>query len=275
MLISSKILSVYEPFIVHPIQFFIFDLMLAPFAFIGLDVTLTNITLTYAIIFSATFVVLKLIKHPEKDVFFLFQREFDSVLNLSFFLCQFMAEKFINVRHFRDAIFPLLFSLAIVLLLVNLTGNIPFCMALTTQIGCVFGLVVPSVLGMFFFSIHSRKVTFVRTFHSPGMSGGLAMLLFPIEVLTFFMRPISIICRLVANFLSGHLIFKVATTGFISLCCKVQSIGLISTLTTAVSVLAMIALVILEIGISVIQVYVFLVIFCLYVNDCLGHHFRH
>jgi F0F1-type ATP synthase membrane subunit a len=40
-------------------------------------------------------------------------------------------------------------------------------------------------------------------------------------------------------------------------------------------VFGLVPLLILEVAVSVIQVYVFLVIFCMFLADTFGHHFRH
>jgi len=207
--------------------------------------------------------------------FYLFPTYLDSIIHLTYIICQYLLERHVNVRFFQQEFFPLIFSLAVFLLIMNLVGNIPGCMSLTAQIGVVCAYALPMILGVFFFVLFERDLSFLRTFHSPGTSSTLAILLFPIEVLTFVMRPVSIICRLVANFISGHIIFKVFLGAAVEYAFSIKSISLLTTLFTSLSLSFLAILIILELAISIIQVYVFIVIFCMFLSDSFGHHFRH
>lgn len=89
------------------------------------------------------------------------------------------------------------------------------------------------------------------------------------------MRPVSIICRLVANFISGHIIFKVFLGSAVEFAFSIKSLSLLATIFTSLSLSFLVILIILELAISVIQVYVFIVIFCMFLSDSFGHHFRH
>lgn len=256
----------FEQFIVNPIV----DLR-----FFFIDMAISNVTLTLFIIIIFTIIVIALLKNPYNNTFYLFPTHLDSLIHLSYLLCQYMLERHINVRYYQQAFFPIIFSLAIFLLLINLVGNIPGCMALTSQIGVVCAYSLPMIFGFFAWALYDRQLSFVRTFHSPGTPGSLAIVLFPIEVLTYVMRPVSIICRLVANFMSGHIIFKVFLGGAVEYAFVPKSLSLITTLLTAACLCFLVVLVILEIAISGIQVYVFVVIFCMFLSDSFGHHFRH
>jgi F-type H+-transporting ATPase subunit a len=147
------------------------------------------------------------------------------------------------------------------------------CLSLTSQVIVLCSLILPVVFGIFFWGLYEREVTFLRTFHSPGTDGLLAALVFPIEVITYFMRPISILCRLFANFMSGHVIFKVLLSGVYSY--TTTTSGVLFAMFSVPFLLGLIPLIILEIAISCIQVYVFLVIFGMFLADSIGHHYRH
>jgi F0F1-type ATP synthase membrane subunit a len=75
--------------------------------------------------------------------------------------------------------------------------------------------------------------------------------------------------------MSGHIIFKVFLGGAVEFAFSTKSLSIVYTLLTAASLCFLVVLVILEIAISVIQVYVFVVIFCMFLSDSFGHHFRH
>jgi F-type H+-transporting ATPase subunit a len=107
------------------------------------------------------------------------------------------------------------------------------------------------------------------------MSSSLAMVLFPIEVLTYVMRPVSIICRLCSNIMSGHIIVKVCLHTMFDLSVIKGSSNFFISILVSSLVFGLVPLLILEVAVSVIQVYVFLVIFCMFLADTFGHHFRH
>ncbi len=261
-------------FIQNPFEQFIINPFL-DLHFFFIDLTVSNVTLTLFIIICFSIIVISLLKNPYNNSFYLFPTHLDSLIHLAYLLCQYMLERHINVKYYQQAFFPIIFSLAIFLLLINLVGNVPGCMALTSQIGVVCAYSLPMIFGFFAWALYDRQLSFVRTFHSPGTPGSLAIVLFPIEVLTYVMRPVSIICRLVANFMSGHIIFKVFLGGAVEFAFSTKSLSIVYTLLTAASLCFLVVLVILEIAISVIQVYVFVVIFCMFLSDSFGHHFRH
>ncbi|CAM9552313.1 unnamed protein product [Chrysoparadoxa australica] len=57
-------------------------------------------------------------------------------------------------------------------------------------------------------SMH-HGINFLGVFLPPGTSLGLSLILIPIEVVSFFFKPISIGVRLFANIMAGHTLLKV------------------------------------------------------------------
>ena len=88
-------------------------------------------------------------------------------------------------------------------------------------------------------------------------------ILVPIEIISYFVRPISLSLRLFANMMAGHTMLKVFG-GF------VVSLGIVA---GWAPLLFIVALTGLEIGIAMLQAYVFTVLSCLYLHDALhpGH----
>jgi len=111
-------------------------------------------------------------------------------------------------------------------------------------------------------------------FHALGMSRTLGIALFPIELLTYVMRPVSIICRLCANIMSGHVIMKVILQSLFSLP-SVKFFSFVASFWVGVVLTFLFPLLLLELAVSVIQVYVFLVMFCMFLADTFGHHYLH
>ncbi len=97
----------------------------------------------------------------------------------------------------------------------------------------------------------------------PGVPKPLLLLLVPIEVLSYFIRPVSLSVRLFANMMAGHTMLKVFA-GF------VVALGILGGWAPLAFVVALTGL---EIGIAFLQAYVFTILTCLYLNDAV--HMSH
>ena len=89
----------------------------------------------------------------------------------------------------------------------------------------------------------------------------LAPLLIPIEVISYFVRPVSLSVRLFANMMAGHTMMKVFA-GFTT------ALGVLG----IAPILLLVALTGFEIMVAVLQAYVFTVLTCLYLNDAIHLH---
>ena len=75
----------------------------------------------------------------------------------------------------------------------NVTGNIAF----TVVLGLISLVVIVA---------SSRKYYWQHIFNPPGMPIGIKLILVPVEILSFFIRPMALIIRLFANMVAGHII---------------------------------------------------------------------
>jgi len=113
-------------------------------------------------------------------------------------------EKKIDINHFS-----IIFSMFLFVLLGNLLGMIPFAFTFTSQIismlalGCLF-FVFLLILGVM---KHGRHI--IRLFAPPGLPPLLYLILVPIEIFSFVMKPVSLSIRLFANMVAGHAMLKV------------------------------------------------------------------
>jgi len=110
---------------------------------------------------------------------------------------------------------------------------------------------------------------FLKLFVPSGVPWYLLLLVTPIEVISFFSRPLSHAVRLWANVLAGHLVLKVFA-GFVpALIAAGAAYGLLSILPLGMTV----ALYALEFLVAFLQAYVFALLTCIYLNDALhpGH----
>ena len=90
----------------------------------------------------------------------------------------------------------------------------------------------------------------------------------PIEIVSYIFRPISLSVRLFANMMAGHTLLKVIA-GF-AWTMMLAGGGLLIAHTIPLFIL--IILMFLELGVAIIQAYVFTILICIYLNDAINLH---
>jgi len=96
----------------------------------------------------------------------------------------------------------------------------------------------------------------------------LALLLVPIELVSYIFRPISLSVRLFANMMAGHTLLKVIA-GF-AWTMMLAGGGLL--IAHTIPLIILVVLMLLELGVAVIQAYVFTILTCIYLNDAIHLH---
>ena len=99
-------------------------------------------------------------------------------------------------------------------------------------------------------------------------SFALALILVPIEFISYIAKPISLGVRLFINLMAGHTLLKVIA-GFS------WSLILLEDLISFAHLVPLLILVILmglELGVALIQAYVFTILTCIYLNDSVNLH---
>jgi len=89
-----------------------------------------------------------------------------------------------------------------------------------------------------------------------------------IEVISYFVRPISHSIRLAGNMMAGHAVVKVFAA-FAPMILISTGIGI---LVTPLSILTITAIYALEVLVAFIQAYVFTILTCVYLKDALHPH---
>ena len=165
--------------------------------------------------------------------------------------------------------FPFVFLIFSFILVGNLLGLFPYFFPFTSHIAVTFSIalfifVLATVLGFVF-----QGVRFLKLFAPEGVPKWLLPLLVPIEVITYFTRPISLSVRLFANITAGHVMWEVFA-GFMLL--LTASLGFVGILASVIPLALNFALTALEFLVAVLQAYVFAVLTCLYLNDAVHGH---
>ncbi len=158
--------------------------------------------------------------------------------------------------------FPFVFTLFMFILFGNILGLMPYGFTFTSHIIVTAAMAVFIFLGVTFIGFWRHGLHFFSLFVPPGAPLGIAIILAPLELFSYLIRPLSMSLRLFANMLAGHVLLKVLA-GFII------SLGVIFGL---VPFMAVFAVTLLEIMVAVIQAYVFALLTCLYLNDAIHLH---
>ncbi|MBT9384751.1 F0F1 ATP synthase subunit A [Pseudooceanicola sp. CBS1P-1] len=159
----------------------------------------------------------------------------------------------------KDAIrfFPYVFTLFMFVVFSNTLGLIPMSFTTTSHfaVTIVLALAVFLTVTVLGFALNGAK--FLGLFWVTSAPLAIRPLLAVIELISYFVRPVSHSIRLAGNMMAGHAVMKVFA-GF-------AAIAAVSPL----SVIAIVGMYGLEFLVAFIQAYVFTILTCVYLKDAL------
>jgi F-type H+-transporting ATPase subunit a len=161
------------------------------------------------------------------------------------------------VGHDGVKYFPYIFTLFLFILFVNYLGLIPMSFTPTSHIAVTAVMGFGVFLAVTILGFVKNGPAFLGLFWMKDAPLILRPVIALIEVISYFVRPVSHSIRLAGNIMAGHAVIKVFA-GF-------AAIAAIS----PVSVLAITAIYGLEVLVAGIQAYVFTILTCVYLKDAL------
>ena len=162
----------------------------------------------------------------------------------------------------------LIFVTFFFILLSNLIGMIPYSFTITSHLIVTFTLSLMIYIGFNIIGIKKHKFNFLNLLLPSGASIFLVPLLVPIELVSYIFRVISLPVRLFANMMAGHTLLKVIA-GFAWSMLNVNTFIFIAHF---IPLILLVLLVGLELGVAIIQAYVFTILTCMYINDAINLH---
>jgi F-type H+-transporting ATPase subunit a len=228
---------------------------LVPIRIGGIDVSLTNSSLymTLVIITITLFLTLSMRRRS------LVPGRWQSLAEIFYEFIAGMIRD--NVGPEGHKYFPFIFTLFMFILFGNLIGLIPYSFTFTSHIIVTFGMAMAVFIGVTIIGFIKHGWRFFGLLLPHGVPWYIAPLLIPIELLSYFTRPVSLSLRLFANMTAGHTMLKVFA-GFVA---AIGMFGFIPLIFVA-------ALTGLEFLIACLQAYVFTILSCIYLNDALHMH---
>lgn len=164
--------------------------------------------------------------------------------------------------------FPFVFTLFIFVLMGNILGLIPYSFTYTSHLAVTGGLALIVFAMVIIFGFYNHGFKFLSLFAPPGVPWFIYPVLVPIEIISFFVRPLTLSVRLFANMMAGHIMLKVVA-GF---AIGAASMGAGFTFLGIFPVFINIMLIAFELLVAVIQAYVFAILTCVYLKDTVDLH---
>ena len=156
--------------------------------------------------------------------------------------------------------FPYIMTLFLFIVFANFLGLIPMSFTTTSHFAVTVVLALAVFLTVTILGFIKNGVGFLSLFWVSAAPLALRPVLALIELISYFVRPVSHSIRLAGNLMAGHAVIKVFA-GF-------AAIAAVS----PISVLAITAMYGLEILVAFIQAYVFTILTCVYLKDALHPH---
>jgi F-type H+-transporting ATPase subunit a len=188
------------------------------------------------------------------------------------------------IGHHGRPYIPYLFTLFCVIFVLNLMGVVlsvgslagqTWTFTVTSQLAITATLAVLTFFSIFILGFIKHGPKFLTLFWVPGMgvAGGMAMVL--IEMISYFVRPVTLAMRLFGNMLGGHVVLSLFGSFVVALGLAALSGGLSTLLfvPSALSFAMIVGLTGLELIVALLQAFVFTALATVYLNEVVnfGH----
>ncbi len=159
--------------------------------------------------------------------------------------------------------FPYIMTIFMFIFLANILGLIPMSFTTTSHIAVTAILALAVFLTVTLVGFWKKGIGFLSMFWVSSAPLPLRPILAVIELISYFVRPLSHSIRLGGNLMAGHAVIKVFA-GFAG------AMGVAS----VVPILAIAGIYGLELLVASVQAYVFTILTCVYLRDAVGeaHH---
>ncbi|MGI3210812.1 F0F1 ATP synthase subunit A [Roseovarius tibetensis] len=216
--------------------------------------TLTNVTLWMALTVLAVFGLLVMGTSGRATV----PGRMQSVAEMAYEFVRKMVEDVAG----KEALvyFPYILTLFLFIVFANFLGLLPMAFTTTSHIAVTAVLAVMVFLAVTILGFVKNGAAFLNIFWVKSAPLPLRPVLALIELISYFVRPVSHSVRLAGNMMAGHAVIKVFA-GF-------SQVAVIAPL----SILAVSAMYGLEVLVAFIQAYVFTILTCVYLKDALHPH---
>lgn len=163
-----------------------------------------------------------------------------------------------NSGNHKDICLVILLRMFTLIIIINFVGLFPDTFCLTSHFSINLGITIVVFFRGLILWVTKNFVSILSHLCPKGRPLGLSALLVLVEIISLFIRPLTLIIRLIANIVAGHLIIRLVYE-------RVDSI--ISSIRIRLGGLF---LTILERGVAIIQGFIFRLLITLYIRDNIG-----
>lgn len=177
-----------------------------------------------------------------------------------------------NIGHSYEKYMPFLLSLFFFILGLNLIGQIPFFPGSANVTGSISVTLVLAVLTFLMTNLNGNKHYWGHVLWMPGVPAILKILILtPLEILSLFLKPFTLLLRLFANITAGHIVI-LSFVGLIFVFGKSgASIGG-TALGAAISVPLTLFMSTIELLVAFLQAYIFVMLTASYIGAAVEEH---
>jgi len=169
----------------------------------------------------------------------------------------------------KQKFFPCILVTFTFLLFCNLQGMIPYSFTVTSHFLITLGLSFSLFIGITIVGFQKNGLHFLSFLLPAGVPLPLAPFLVLLELISYCFRALSLGIRLFANMMAGHSLVKILSGFAWTMLCMNDLFYFIGDLGPLFIVLALTGL---ELGVAILQAYVFTILICIYLNDAINLH---
>ena len=181
------------------------------------------------------------------------------------------------IGHGSEKHLNLLLTIFFFIIVCNIIGIIPGCKPGTGTIGTTFAI---ALVAFIYFNWQGIKAQgfghYVLSLAPKGLAKPVAVLVWCIELLSLFLRLVTLAIRLFANLYAGHIVlgtFALLTNLFVAPVIQAFSAGALATASASIVWIALlVAMWAMEILVACIQAYVFTLLTAVYISLATSEH---
>ena len=244
---------------------------LLPLSFLTIDVSLTNVLIVSFVILIFFLLFLFFFKKYQinSDSFYFYYIPTVSQSFIELFNTISIQLVYSNLNKTGEKFYPYVCTLFFLILFCNLIGLIPYSFTLTSHLIITFLLSFSVFIGVNLIGFEKHTFALFSLIIPANSSLILALVLVPIEFVSYIAKPISLGVRLFINLMAGHTLLKVIL-GFSWSLILVDSFFYF--ILHLIPLCLLVVLMGLELGVALIQAYVFTILTCIYLNDSINLH---
>lgn len=167
----------------------------------------------------------------------------------------------------------LTFNMMGIWLAVGNLGGLQLTFTVTAQLACTVALALITFITVVVLGFVKHGLKFFTLFVPSGMPFGLLLLMVPIEIISFMVRPLTLSMRLFGNMIGGHVVMYMFASFAVGLALFALHGHVLGWPLSGISLAMVVALTGLELIVAFLQAFVFAALACVYLNEVVnfGH----